>query len=87
MKKMENLPEEVPIMCGFVGCLSDVAKDTGKEYNEMIHSMNKMVVHRGPDDAGYFEDQNITMGFRRLSIIDLEGGDINLFLMIMNVTG
>ncbi|KRL99909.1 asparagine synthase 1 [Liquorilactobacillus satsumensis DSM 16230 = JCM 12392] len=74
MKKMENLPEEVPIMCGFVGCLSDVAKDTGKEYNEMIHSMNKMVVHRGPDDAGYFEDQNITMGFRRLSIIDLEGG-------------
>ncbi|WP_057896631.1 asparagine synthase (glutamine-hydrolyzing) [Liquorilactobacillus oeni] len=61
-------------MCGFVGCLSDITKDTGKKYNKMIHAMNKMIVHRGPDDDGYFEDQNITMGFRRLSIIDLEGG-------------
>ncbi|KRM96545.1 asparagine synthase [Liquorilactobacillus aquaticus DSM 21051] len=62
------------IMCGFVGCLSDIEKDTGKKYNEMIKKMNKMIVHRGPDDDGYFEDKNITMGFRRLSIIDLEGG-------------
>lgn len=62
------------IMCGFVGCLSDIEKDTGEKYNEIIKKMNKMIVHRGPDDDGYFEDKNITMGFRRLSIIDLEGG-------------
>ncbi|WP_057745006.1 asparagine synthase (glutamine-hydrolyzing) [Liquorilactobacillus capillatus] len=61
-------------MCGFVGCLSDIKKDSGKKYNELIQKMNKMIVHRGPDDDGYFEDDNITMGFRRLSIIDLEGG-------------
>lgn len=48
--------------------------------------MNDMIVHRGPDDEGYFEDENITMGFRRLSIIDLEGG-ISRYLMTMAVTG
>lgn len=36
--------------------------------------MTKMVVHRGPDDDGYFKDNFVTMGFRRLSIIDLAGG-------------
>jgi len=30
--------------------------------------------HRGPDDAGYFADGEIALGFRRLSIIDLTGG-------------
>ena len=32
------------------------------------------MVHRGPDDEGYFLDDSIALGFRRLSIIDLEGG-------------
>src|SRR5579863_8198414 len=30
--------------------------------------------HRGPDDDGHFEDANASLGFRRLSIIDLEHG-------------
>lgn len=61
-------------MCGFVGCLTDVEKGAGNDYKDKIKEMNDMIVHRGPDDEGYFEDGNITMGFRRLSIIDLEGG-------------
>lgn len=61
-------------MCGFVGCLTDVEKGAGNDYKDKIKEMNDMIVHRGPDDEGYFEDDNITMGFRRLSIIDLEGG-------------
>lgn len=32
------------------------------------------IVHRGPDDAGYFTDADFGMGMRRLSIIDIEGG-------------
>ena len=32
------------------------------------------IVHRGPDDEGYFFDGPLGFGFRRLSIIDLEGG-------------
>ena len=32
------------------------------------------MVHRGPDDEGYFVDGPLGLGFRRLSIIDLAGG-------------
>lgn len=58
-------------MCGFVGALQphpDVLK-----INEFM-SMNHTIYHRGPDDEGYYIEDNILMGFRRLSIIDLEGG-------------
>jgi asparagine synthase (glutamine-hydrolysing) len=36
-------------------------------------------MHRGPDSAGYFVEENIGLGFRRLSIIDLQGGDQPIF--------
>nr|QEO74850.1 asparagine synthase (glutamine-hydrolyzing) [uncultured bacterium] len=36
--------------------------------------MTEKLVHRGPDSSGYFMDDNIALGFRRLSIIDLAGG-------------
>ncbi|CAJ1226392.1 asparagine synthase (glutamine-hydrolyzing) [Lactiplantibacillus xiangfangensis] len=61
-------------MCGFAGCLTDRTKTDNAAYDQTIHEMTKMIVHRGPDDDGYFADDNITMGFRRLSIIDLAGG-------------
>jgi len=61
-------------MCGFVGCLhgnQDI--DKGIILDD-IKNMNIMIAHRGPDDEGYFQDDDITMGFRRLSIIDLKNG-------------
>ncbi|VDG20216.1 asparagine synthase (glutamine-hydrolyzing) [Lactiplantibacillus mudanjiangensis] len=61
-------------MCGFAGCLTDRTKADQTDYDETVHEMTKMMVHRGPDDSGYFADDKITMGFRRLSIIDLDGG-------------
>ena len=36
--------------------------------------MNHLIIHRGPDDDGYFFDEHVNFGFRRLSIIDLEAG-------------
>ncbi|MGG3978124.1 asparagine synthase (glutamine-hydrolyzing) [Geobacillus stearothermophilus] len=36
--------------------------------------MNRLITHRGPDDEGYFFDDYVSFGFRRLSIIDLEAG-------------
>jgi asparagine synthase (glutamine-hydrolysing) len=36
--------------------------------------MTASLVHRGPDDDGYFDDGPVGLGFRRLSIIDLSGG-------------
>jgi asparagine synthase (glutamine-hydrolysing) len=41
--------------------------------------MTDTLVHRGPDSSGYFIDRDIGLGFRRLSIIDPEGGDQPLF--------
>ncbi len=54
-------------ICGFVGDAPDKSKT--------IENMTGIIIHRGPDDAGYFIDKEISMGFRRLSIIDLEGGE------------
>src|SRR5437879_12767317 len=39
-----------------------------------IEAMTKTLIHRGPDDEGYYIAGTLGFGFRRLSIIDLEGG-------------
>src|SRR5258707_12927977 len=39
-----------------------------------IEAMTKSIIHRGPDDEGYYVAGPLGFGFRRLSIIDLEGG-------------
>jgi len=41
--------------------------------------MTDTLTHRGPDSAGYFVEKNVALGFRRLSIIDLESGDQPLY--------
>ena len=58
-------------MCGFVGFV-----DGGETQNNaaILTSMADAIQHRGPDDADYYMDGSISLGFRRLSIIDLEGG-------------
>ena len=56
-------------MCGFVGFIS---KDNNKK--KIIKDMADIIVHRGPDSDGYYVDDNVALGFRRLSIIDLDGG-------------
>ena len=61
-------------MCGFVGYVNqkDVPEGT-------INSMADRIKHRGPDDEAYFSDDNVSMGFRRLSIIDLAHGRQPMF--------
>lgn len=54
-------------MCGFCGYIN-------KKEKTHIKKMNDMIAHRGPDDESYYVDDDIAMGFRRLSIIDLQGG-------------
>ncbi|WP_066172832.1 asparagine synthase (glutamine-hydrolyzing) [Bacillus marinisedimentorum] len=62
-------------MCGFVGRLYDNEQDHVKEEDEaLLKTMNELLVHRGPDDSGYYLDEWVHFGFRRLSIIDLEHG-------------
>ncbi|SNR91373.1 asparagine synthase (glutamine-hydrolysing) [Anaerovirgula multivorans] len=55
-------------MCGFVGFAdANLALDKIKIINDMMDT----IIHRGPDSGGVFSDDHVTLGFRRLKIIDL----------------
>jgi len=55
-------------MCGFVGFAGALPNiDRVKTINEMMETIK----HRGPDSGNYYTDDQVTLGFRRLSIIDL----------------
>lgn len=41
----------------------------------MLRRMTRSLVHRGPDGEGYFEERGAALGFRRLAIVDVDGGD------------
>ena len=45
----------------------------------VVRAMADRIIHRGPDDGQYYDGEDISLGFRRLSIIDLEGGRQPLF--------
>jgi asparagine synthase (glutamine-hydrolysing) len=60
-------------MCGLVGFID--MRGERKPDRELLVRMTDKLVHRGPDSAGYFVDHSVALGFRRLSIIDLESGD------------
>ena len=53
-------------MCGFVGFTSKInSKET------VLQRMMERMIHRGPDMGGQYVTDDIAMGFRRLSILDL----------------
>ena len=56
-------------MCGFVGIVRKGQNE------EIIKKMNDRIKHRGPDGDGYYINGDVALGHRRLSIIDLAGGD------------
>src|SRR5438874_1046681 len=59
-------------MCGICGQLNFARNDPVEL--ETIRRMTQTMVHRGPDDEGYFISGAVGLGFRRLSIIDPAGG-------------
>ena len=58
-------------MCGICG----IATADGHADVEALRAMSAQLVHRGPDSAGEHVDREVALGSRRLSIIDLAGGD------------
>ena len=54
-------------MCGIFGFV-------GPPDRQLLGRMAASLVHRGPDDAGSFESPSVSLGHRRLSIIDRAGG-------------
>ncbi len=55
-------------MCGICGFIGRCQEGT-------VERMTTALIHRGPDSAGFFHDERIHMGMRRLRIIDLEGSE------------
>lgn len=53
-------------MCGFAGFVGEV-----DDREQVLVNMMNTIVHRGPDSAGKYVDEDAALGFRRLSIIDL----------------
>jgi asparagine synthase (glutamine-hydrolysing) len=59
-------------MCGICGF-------TGAANSDALRRMANAVAHRGPDDAGYWEAPGISLGMRRLSIVDIDTGQQPVF--------
>ena len=51
-------------MCGITGFY-------GLEDKTLLSKMTTLLSHRGPDQSGYYTDRTVSLGHRRLSIIDL----------------
>ena len=56
-------------MCGIIGFVSPKG-----EKEKIIKKMTDRLIHRGPDEEGFYIDKDIALGHRRLSIIDLDNG-------------
>jgi asparagine synthase (glutamine-hydrolysing) len=61
-------------MCGIIGGLLKKSLPV-----EAIEASLNVMYHRGPDDADVYQDGNVFLGNRRLSIIDLSGGHQPVF--------
>lgn len=59
-------------MCGIAGWFR-LAVETGERL-PLLRAMCDTLVHRGPDDEGTFVGEDVALGMRRLSIVDLAGG-------------
>jgi asparagine synthase (glutamine-hydrolysing) len=59
-------------MCGICGILDP--RGDRRERDRRVVAMSSALKHRGPDDVGTFADQHVSLGFRRLAVIDLETG-------------
>ncbi|MDJ0598487.1 MAG: asparagine synthase (glutamine-hydrolyzing) [Crocosphaera sp.] len=64
-------------MCGICGYF-DIKKERSPQKNILV-AMANTIIHRGPDSSGYFLGNYGGMGFRRLSLVDLEGGEQPLY--------
>ena len=62
-------------MCGIAGIIDPKAENK----KQIIGQMVKRILHRGPDEDGFFCDDFVGLGMRRLSIIDLSTGQQPIF--------
>ena len=59
-------------MCGIAGKVYEDKEE--RVAAALLRQMCQTMVHRGPDDEGFYLDKNVGLCMRRLQVIDLEGG-------------
>jgi asparagine synthase (glutamine-hydrolysing) len=59
-------------MCGILGFIN--TERTRPADEQIARAMAAAIIHRGPDDEGFYFKENVALGMRRLSIIDLATG-------------
>jgi asparagine synthase (glutamine-hydrolysing) len=59
-------------MCGITGFINLDQQQPASQ--PVAHAMNRALLHRGPDDEGFYFKEHVALGMRRLAIIDLAGG-------------
>lgn len=77
-------------MCGIVG-MTNLKRNISSQI-DIIKNMNQMLFRRGPDEEGYFAEENVLFGHKRLIVIDPESGkqpmtikkDANRYTIIYN---
>ena len=60
-------------MCGITGFFN-TAGHNQESARAQVKRMADTLIHRGPDEEGFYVDENVALGHRRLSIIDLSSG-------------
>jgi len=63
-------------MCGIVGFVNSNSRAASRE---TLERMNAAIIHRGPDEDGFFVHESVALAMRRLAIIDLAGGQQPIF--------
>src|SRR5215210_1095925 len=61
-------------MCGIAGAFRVDGAGSPALAEHVLHRMTDVMAYRGPDDAGFLNGDGCSLGARRLSIIDVEGG-------------
>ncbi|MEZ5428956.1 MAG: asparagine synthase (glutamine-hydrolyzing) [Pyrinomonadaceae bacterium] len=63
-------------MCGIVGIVNSNSRAVDRR---VLERMNEAIVHRGPDEDGFYLKEDVGLAMRRLSIIDLASGQQPIF--------
>ncbi|MBP0725703.1 asparagine synthase (glutamine-hydrolyzing) [Bacillus sp. RG28] len=61
-------------MCGIFGIMWNAQEKSSKLDLEQLKQLTNLITHRGPDDEGFYEDEFVSLCFKRLSIIDIHAG-------------
>ncbi len=61
-------------MCGIAGFVNRAERGREADAAVVLEAMCRVIVHRGPDEQGTLTKDGVALGMRRLSIIDLAGG-------------